>query len=166
MTVSEVVVATNPGGTFSESGIARDRPRWGELRRPQPGGQRRAHPRGHAGPPMGLKRLVNTTVRLGGRVGGALPGRKVLTLVHAIVAGGSHIDHAEMLRSGASEAVLPQRAMAPSTLARSFRPSPSGMSPARGGGGARHCAGRGPWGWGPERAAWSSTSTQPSDVEP
>ena len=35
-----------------------------------------------------LELLVNTMVRLVGRVGGARPGRKVLTLVHAIVAGG------------------------------------------------------------------------------
>ena len=37
-----------------------------------------------------------------GRVGGASPGRKVLTLVHAMVAGGTHIDHADVLRSGAT----------------------------------------------------------------
>jgi hypothetical protein len=70
---------------------------------------------------LGLERLVNSTVRLGDRVGGALPGRKVLTLVHAIVAGGSHIDHAEVLRSGASAAVLPHRVMAPSTLGTFLR---------------------------------------------
>ena len=70
---------------------------------------------------LGLERLVNATVRLGGRVGGARPGRKVLTLVHAIVAGGSHIDHADVLRSGASEAVLPHRVMAPSTLGTFLR---------------------------------------------
>ena len=34
-------------------------------------------------------------VRLVGRVGGAWPGRKVLTLVHAMIAGASHIDHAD-----------------------------------------------------------------------
>ena len=70
---------------------------------------------------LGLERLVDTTVRLGGRVGGALPGRKVLTLVHAMVAGGSHIDHAEVLRSGASQTVLPHRVMAPSTLGTFLR---------------------------------------------
>jgi Transposase DDE domain group 1 len=70
---------------------------------------------------LGLERLVNRTVRLGGRVGGALPGRKVLTLVHTIVTGGSHIDHAEVLRSGASDAVLPHRVMAPSTLGTFLR---------------------------------------------
>ena len=42
---------------------------------------------------LDLEALVNATVRLVGKVGGALPGRKVLTLVHSIVAGGSHIDH-------------------------------------------------------------------------
>ena len=47
-----------------------------------------------------LERLVNAAVRLSGRVGGARPGRKVLTLLHAMVAGASHIDHVEVLRSG------------------------------------------------------------------
>jgi hypothetical protein len=46
---------------------------------------------------LGLEALVNSTVRLIGRVGGARPGRKVLTLVATILAGGSHIDHADML---------------------------------------------------------------------
>jgi hypothetical protein len=68
-----------------------------------------------------LEALVNSTVRLVGRVGGALPGRKVLTLVHAIVAGGSHIDHADVLRCGGSDAVLPHRVMAPSTLGTFLR---------------------------------------------
>ena len=63
-----------------------------------------------------LERLVNATVRLSGRVGGARPGRKVLTLVHAMVAGANHIDHADMLRSGGTQRVLPFRVMAPSTL--------------------------------------------------
>jgi hypothetical protein len=70
---------------------------------------------------LGLERLINATVDLSGRVGGALPGRKVLTLVHAMVAGGSHIDHADMLRSGATEAVLGHRVMAPSTLGSFLR---------------------------------------------
>jgi hypothetical protein len=56
-----------------------------------------------------------------GRVGGASPGRKILTLVHTIVAGGSHIDHADMLRAGATERVLPFRVMAPSTLGTFLR---------------------------------------------
>jgi hypothetical protein len=65
---------------------------------------------------LGLERLINSSVNLSGRVGGAMPGRKVLTLVHAMAAGGSHIDHANMLRSGATQSVLGHRVMAPSTL--------------------------------------------------
>ena len=68
-----------------------------------------------------LERLVNATVRFSGRVGGARPGRKVLTLVHAMAAGASHIDHADVLRSGATQRVLPFRVMAPSTLGTFLR---------------------------------------------
>jgi len=70
---------------------------------------------------LGLEALINKTVKLSGRVGGALPGRKVLTLVHAIVAGGSHISHADVLRSGATDKVLGHQVMAPSTLGTFLR---------------------------------------------
>ena len=70
---------------------------------------------------LGVETLVDSTVRMAGRVGGALPGRKVLTLVHTIVAGGSHIDHAVMLRAGATARVLGHRVMAPSTLGTFLR---------------------------------------------
>ena len=70
---------------------------------------------------LGLERLINATVDLSGRVGGARPGRKVLTLVHAMVAGGSHIEHADMLRAGATGSVLGHRVMAPSTLGTFLR---------------------------------------------
>lgn len=70
---------------------------------------------------LDLEALVNTAVRLVGKVGGALPGRKVLTLVHSIVAGGSHIDHADVLRSGGTQSVLAHRVMAPSTLGTFLR---------------------------------------------
>jgi len=68
-----------------------------------------------------LEATVNRLVRMGGRVGGSRPGRKVMTLVHAIVAGGSHIDHADVLRSGGTQRVLPFRVMAPSTLGTFLR---------------------------------------------
>jgi hypothetical protein len=42
-------------------------------------------------------------------------------LVHAMAAGGSHIDHADVLRSGATQSVLPHRVMAPSTLGTFLR---------------------------------------------
>jgi Transposase DDE domain group 1 len=70
---------------------------------------------------LGLESLVNQMVRLTGRIGGALPGRKVLSLVTAIVAGASHIDHANRLRAGATGRVLPFRVMAPSTLGTFLR---------------------------------------------
>ena len=70
---------------------------------------------------LGLEALVNTMVHLGGRVGGSRPGRKVLTLVAAILAGASHIDHADRLRAGATGRVLPFRVMAPSTLGTFLR---------------------------------------------
>jgi len=70
---------------------------------------------------LGLEAMINATVRLVGIVGGAHPGRKVLTLVHAIVAGASHIDHADVLRSGGTQAVLDHRVMAPSTLGTFLR---------------------------------------------
>jgi hypothetical protein len=70
---------------------------------------------------LGLETLVNRLVRLTGRVGGARPGRKVLTLVAAILAGATHIDHADRLRAGATRRVLPFRVMAPSTLGTFLR---------------------------------------------
>ena len=70
---------------------------------------------------LGLEALVNTTVRFSGRVGGARPGRKICSLVATILAGGTHIDHADMLRAGATERVLPFRVMAPSTLGTFLR---------------------------------------------
>jgi hypothetical protein len=70
---------------------------------------------------LGLESLIDTTVRLIGRVGGARPGRKVLTLVDAMIAGGSHIDHADVLRAGSTAAVLSHRVMAPSTLGTFLR---------------------------------------------
>jgi len=44
------------------------------------------------------------------------PGRRVATLVHAMVAGANFIDDADVLRSGATAEVLGHRVMAPSTL--------------------------------------------------
>ena len=70
---------------------------------------------------LGLESLIDATVRLVGKVGGFRPGRKVLTLVHAMIAGGTHIDHADMLRAGSTAAVLGHRVMAPSTLGTFLR---------------------------------------------
>ena len=70
---------------------------------------------------LGLERLIDNTVDLGDRIGAARPGRKVMTLVQSMVLGGDCIDDADVLRSGATEAVLAHRAMAPSTLGTFLR---------------------------------------------
>jgi hypothetical protein len=70
---------------------------------------------------LGLEGVVNSTVRLVDRIGGASPGRKICTLVATILAGGSHIDHANVLRAGATAKVLGFRVMAPSTLGTFLR---------------------------------------------
>jgi hypothetical protein len=66
---------------------------------------------------LGLEDLINTWVR----TGSSRPGRKVLTLVAAMIAGATHIDHVNMLRAGATQAVLPFKVMAPSTVGTFLR---------------------------------------------
>lgn len=70
---------------------------------------------------LDLEALINSTVRLVGRVGGFGPGRKLLTLIHAICAGATHIDHVGMLRAGATAKVLGHKVMAPSTIGTFLR---------------------------------------------
>lgn len=70
---------------------------------------------------LGIEQLVDDTVDLGGRPGAARPGRKVCSLVHAIAAGADSIDDCDVLRAGATEAVLGHRVMAPSTLGTFLR---------------------------------------------
>ncbi len=49
------------------------------------------------------------------------PGRKAMTLMHAMVAGGDCIDDTDVLRAGATERVLGHRVMAPSTCGTFLR---------------------------------------------
>lgn len=70
---------------------------------------------------LGLEDLVDRVVRLRGRVGGANSGRKVLTVVSAMLAGATHIDHVDLLRAGSTGRVLPFRVMAPSTVGTFLR---------------------------------------------
>lgn len=70
---------------------------------------------------LDLENLINTTVGLGDREGSALPGRKLLTLVCAIIAGATHIDHVNILRAGATQRVLGFTVMAPSTIGTFLR---------------------------------------------
>jgi len=66
---------------------------------------------------LGLEALINTWVK----TGSSRPGRKVLTLVAAMLAGGTHIDHVNMLRAGATQRVLGFKVMAPSTIGSFLR---------------------------------------------
>src|SRR5271167_3693174 len=70
---------------------------------------------------LGLEGLVDETVDLGDRPGAARPGRKVLSLVHAMLLGADSIDDCNVLRAGRTEAVLRHQAMAPSTLGTFLR---------------------------------------------
>jgi hypothetical protein len=68
-----------------------------------------------------LEALGDQVVDLGLRAGAARPGRKVMTLVHAILAGADSIDDCDLLRAGASAKLLGHRVMAPSTLGTFLR---------------------------------------------
>jgi Transposase DDE domain group 1 len=65
---------------------------------------------------LGIEQAADHLVDLGGQPGAARPGRKLLTLVHAMIAGGDCIDHVELLRCGSTQAVLGHRVMAASTV--------------------------------------------------
>jgi hypothetical protein len=66
---------------------------------------------------LGLERLANEWVR----TGSFAPGRKICTLIAAMCAGATHIDHVDVLRAGATQSVLPFRVMAPSTIGSFLR---------------------------------------------
>jgi len=66
---------------------------------------------------LGLEQLTNRLVH----TGSFAPGRKICTLIAAMVAGATHIDHVDVLRAGATQTVLPFRVMAPSTIGTFLR---------------------------------------------
>ena len=70
---------------------------------------------------LGIEALVDRTVDLGDRVGGANPGRKVMSLVSAMALGADCIDDCDVLRSGQTRAVLGHAVAAPSTLGTFLR---------------------------------------------
>jgi hypothetical protein len=69
---------------------------------------------------LGLEHRANELIGLSGP-GYFLPGRKVMTLVHAMVAGADCIDDTDVLRVGETERVLGHRVMAPSTCGTFLR---------------------------------------------
>jgi hypothetical protein len=71
---------------------------------------------------LGVEELVNESVWLGyGVPGAALPGRKVMSLVHGMLAGADSIDDMNVLRAGSTGLILGHRVMAPSTLGTFLR---------------------------------------------
>jgi hypothetical protein len=70
---------------------------------------------------LGIEQAADQVIDLGDRAGAHRPGRKLLTLVHAMLAGGDCIDDADLLRCGQTAAVLGHRVMAPSTLGTFLR---------------------------------------------
>jgi hypothetical protein len=71
---------------------------------------------------LGVQELVEESVRLPeGVAGAARPGRKVLSLVHGMIAGADSIDDMDVLRAGCTGLVLGHRVMAPSTLGTFLR---------------------------------------------
>ena len=73
---------------------------------------------------LGIETVIDELVNLGDRPGHHRPGRKVLTLIHALVAGRDCIDDADVLRTGSTAQVLGHRVMAPSTLVRARSNNP------------------------------------------
>lgn len=65
---------------------------------------------------LGLERLAEELIDLS-----PFPSRRVATLVHAMIAGASCIDDADILRSGATKEVLLHKVMAPSTIGTFLR---------------------------------------------
>lgn len=70
---------------------------------------------------LGIEASVNEMVHLGDAPGAARPGRKLMTLVHSMVAGGDCIDDVDVLRCGSTGEVLGHRVMAPSTCGTFLR---------------------------------------------
>jgi len=71
---------------------------------------------------LGIEELVNESVWLDSRLPGAcLPGRKVMSLVHGMLAGADSIDDMNVLRAGSTQLILGHRVMAPSTLGTFLR---------------------------------------------
>ena len=63
-----------------------------------------------------IEQATEQLIDLGDRPGAARPGCKLLTVVHAMVAGGDGIDDVELLRCGSTGSVLGHRVMAASTV--------------------------------------------------
>jgi hypothetical protein len=66
---------------------------------------------------LGLEQLTTRWVR----TGAPNAGRKICTLIAAMLAGATHIDHVDVVRAGATQAVVPFKVLAPSTIGTFLR---------------------------------------------
>jgi len=70
---------------------------------------------------LGIAQAADELIDLGDRAGAAHPGAKILTLAHAMLAGGDCIDDTDILRCGSTSQVLGHRVLAPSTVGTFLR---------------------------------------------
>jgi hypothetical protein len=91
---------------------------------------------------LGIEQAADALIDLGERAGAYRPGRKLLTLVHSMLAGADCID-ADLLRCGATSQVLGHRVMAPSTLGTFLRAFTFGTSASSTGSPSKSLPGRG-----------------------
>jgi len=70
---------------------------------------------------LGIEALADRFVGLGDRVGAANAGRKVMSLIYAMVLGADCIDDTDILRTGSTRKLLGCRVAAPSTLGTFLR---------------------------------------------
>lgn len=75
---------------------------------------------------LGLRQLIDEHVNLGDAAGAANSGRKAVTVVASLLAGGDCIDDTDVLRKGGAEAVLGEAVAAPSTIGTFLRSFTSG----------------------------------------
>ena len=127
---------------------------------------------------LGIEQATDELVDLGDRTGAAHPGRKLLTLVHAMVAGGDCIDDVELLGCGSTASILGHRVMAASTVGAWLRgftfghvrqlDKMTGEVLARAwGAGAGPATGRWRWVWTPPSArSVATTSRAPATATP
>jgi hypothetical protein len=92
---------------------------------------------------LGIEQTADQVIDLGERPDAHRPGRKLLTLVHAMLAGGGCIDDADLLGCGQTATVLGHRVMAPPRWGRSCPRSPSGTSASSTGSPSKSLPGRG-----------------------
>jgi hypothetical protein len=92
---------------------------------------------------LGIEQAADQLIDLGERPGAAHPGRKLLTLVHSMLAGGDCIDDADLLRCGQPPPCWATGSWRPPRWGRSCARSPSGTSVSSTAWPSRYWAGRG-----------------------